>query len=67
MSEPMQEAAPGFVVARAWSCGCTAFNRTSSAPLFFSGALLFMLFNISTSFCFADTQYKKGNRIAIER
>jgi hypothetical protein len=39
MSVPMQEATPGFGVARAWSCGGTALNRTSSALLSFSGAL----------------------------
>ena len=38
-------AVPGFVVARAWSCGCTAM--TSAALLSSSDALLFMLRNIS--------------------
>jgi hypothetical protein len=54
MSEPMQEApfvvGPGL--AQAWSCGCTVLPMTSvalaAAFLSFSGALLFMLFNIST-------------------
>jgi hypothetical protein len=58
MSEPMQEAVPGFVVgpglAPAWSCGCTVLPMTSAAfaaaVLSFSGALLLMLLNISTSF-----------------
>src|SRR6516165_1001122 len=57
MSEPMQEAVPAFVVgsdlAQAWSCGCTVPPMTSAAFaaafLSFSGAPLFMLFNISTS------------------
>jgi hypothetical protein len=68
MSEPMQEAVPAFVVgsdlAKAWSCGCTVLPMISAAFaaafLSFSGALLFMLLNISTSFYFAGTQYKKG-------
>jgi hypothetical protein len=68
MSEPMQEAVPAFVVgsdlAQAWSCGCTVLPETSGAfavaLLSFSGTPLFMLFNISTSFCFAGTQCKKG-------
>src|SRR5262249_15316961 len=58
MSEPMQEAVPAFVVgsdlARAWSCGCAVLSMISAtfaaAFLSFSGALLCMLFNISTSF-----------------
>jgi hypothetical protein len=58
MSEPMQEAIPAFVVgsdlAQAWSCGCTTLPMTSgafaAAFLSFSVALLFMLFNMSTSF-----------------
>src|SRR5215831_6944793 len=57
MSEPMQEAIPAFVVgsdlAQAWSCGCTTLPMTSAALtdafLSFSGAPLFVLFNISTS------------------
>jgi hypothetical protein len=67
----MQETAPAFVVgsdlAQAWSCGCTVFSMISAAFaaafLSFSGALLFMLFNISTSFI----SPAKGSRIAIER
>jgi len=62
MSEPIQEAVPGFVVgsdlAEAWSCGCTAFPMTSAEPLSFSDALLFMVFNMSTSLspaCTAET------------
>src|SRR5262245_8523186 len=47
ISEPMQEAAPGFVVAL--SCGWTALNMTSSALFSFSGALLLKLLNMSTS------------------
>src|SRR5262249_36414856 len=58
MSEPMQEAVPAFVVgsdlAQAWSCGCTILPITSGAfaatLLSFSGAPLFMLLNMSTSF-----------------
>jgi hypothetical protein len=58
MSEPMQEAVPAFVVgsdlAQVWSCGCTILPMTSgafaAALLSFSGAPLFMLFNVSTSF-----------------
>jgi hypothetical protein len=58
MSEPMQEAVPAFVVgsdlAKAWSCGCTILPMISgafaAAFLSFSGAPLFMLFNMSTSF-----------------
>src|SRR2546429_2426640 len=58
MSEPMQEAVPAFVVgsdlAQAWSCGCTILPMISgafaAAFLSFSVALLFMLFNMSTSF-----------------
>src|SRR5262245_58589166 len=54
----MQEAVPalvfGSVPAQAWSCGCTVVPMTSpafaAAFLFFSGAPLFMLFNISISF-----------------
>jgi hypothetical protein len=53
MSEPIQEAVPGFVIgsdlAKAWSSGCTALPMTSATPLSFSGALLFMVFNMSTS------------------
>ena len=58
MSEPTQEAIPAFVVgsdlAQVWSCGCTILSMTSgafaAALLSFSGAPLFMLFNMSTSF-----------------
>jgi hypothetical protein len=61
MSEPMQEAVPAFVIgsdlAQAWSCGCTVLPMTSgafaAALLSFSGALLFMVFNMSTPFIFA--------------
>jgi hypothetical protein len=61
MSEPMQEAAPAFVVgsdlAQAWSCGCTIFSMISAAFdaafLSFSGVLLHLLY-------FAGTQYTKG-------
>src|SRR5262245_30782491 len=60
MSEPMQEAVPAFVVgsdlAQAWSCGCTILPMTScsfaATLLSFSGAPLFMLFNMSASFFF---------------
>src|SRR6516164_9513412 len=56
MSEPMQEAVPivGSDLAQAWSCGCTTLPMTSgafaAAFLSFSVALLFILFNMSTSF-----------------
>jgi hypothetical protein len=56
MSEPMQEAIPAFVVGSDlahWSC-CTTLPMTSAAPtdalLSFSGAPLFVLINMSTSF-----------------
>jgi hypothetical protein len=64
MSEPIQDAVPGFVVgsdlALAWSCVCTALPMTSAAPLSFSGALLFMVFNMSTS-AFAG-MHRRNNR-----
>jgi hypothetical protein len=58
MSEPMQEAVPAFVVgsdlAQAWSCGCTILPMISgafaAAFLSFSGAPLFALINMSTSY-----------------
>jgi hypothetical protein len=57
MSEPMQEAVPVFVVgsdlAQVWSC-CTTLPMTSAALidafLSFSGAPLFVLVNMSTSY-----------------
>src|SRR5262245_32709390 len=56
MSEPMQEAIPAFVVgsdlAQVWSCGATlpiTSAALTDAFLSFSGAPLFVLFNISTS------------------
>jgi hypothetical protein len=56
---------PGFVVgsdlAQAWSCGCTALPMTSAAPLSFSGALLFMVFNMSTS-VFAGMHRRNSRR-----
>jgi hypothetical protein len=69
MSEPMQEAIPAFVVgsdlAQAWSCGCTTLPMTSgafaAAFLSFSVALLFMLFNMSTSF-FPSMRFDASNR-----
>jgi hypothetical protein len=69
MSEPMQEAVPALVVgsvpAQAWSCGCTVVPMTSpafaAAFLFFSGAPLFMLFNISISFI---SPVQKGLRLS---
>jgi hypothetical protein len=59
MSEPMQEApfvvGPGLT--QAWSCDCIVLPMTSvalaAAFLSFSGALLFMLFNMSFPFIFA--------------
>jgi hypothetical protein len=47
ISEPMQEAAPDFVVVL--PCGCTILSMASSSLFSFSGALLFKLPNMSTS------------------
>jgi hypothetical protein len=66
MSEPMQEAIPAFVVgsdlAQAWSGGCTTLPMTSGAfAAAFLSALLFMLFNMSTSF-FPQYEVRCANR-----
>src|SRR5262249_17954792 len=59
MSEPMQEAAPDFVVL---SCGCTALRLNSFSLFSFSGALLLKLLNMSTSPSSGTSRHRALNR-----